>query len=412
MADEREAELIDYLAVVWRWRWLVVLGTLAGVLAGGLVSWSSPRIYRVTAVLDAGDLNDTSLKDAERLVARLNARGAVESGGAGSPAPAGGMTVEFRKPFLIELRAETRSPVDGVSILEREAVGAVEELNRLLRLQDAARQGKLDTLRAQVELVEREADGLLAQLRLEVERRMRAARATLQLARGDRDRLEQRRMLDRQRLADLRRNVTELRAARAQGLRDTGSPVGALVASQLSNEILANEGNVALLEHGLGVEIPGKAERFALQERGLVEQLGALEGARKALAGRTAIASASTLQLVREVVYGATESEPANVNRSEPANVNGVESALRKAELELPEKRRALLRQVDEIEKGAVAIRPARLVAPPTLPSRPVRPRVTLSLALGLAAGAVGTVLLAFFAEYVRQARRRTGSGP
>jgi hypothetical protein len=406
MADEREAELIDYLAVVWRWRWLVVLGTVAGVLAGGLVSWSSPRIYRVTAVLDAGDLNDTGLKDAERLVARLNARGAIGSDGAGSPAPAVGMTVEFRKPFLIELRAETRSPADGVSALERAAAGAVEELNRLLRLQDEARQGKLDALRAQVQLVEREADSLLGQLRLEVERRVRTAQAALQLTRGDRIRLEQRRVLSQQRLDHLRRTVTELRAARAQELRATDSLVRALVAGQLSSEILASEERAALLEQGLGVEIPAKAEQLALQERGLVEQLGVLGGARKALDGRAALTTASTLPMVREAVYRTTGSGPDDL-----AAAAAVESVLRKAEIELPERRRTLVQQVDEIEKSAVAIRPARLVAPPTLPAHPVRPRVALSLALGLAAGAAGAVLLSFFAEYVRQARRPRGAG-
>lgn len=61
--NEREPELIDYLAVLWRWKWLVVGGTLAGLLVAGLVTWQQPRIYRVVAVMETGDVSELEAEE-------------------------------------------------------------------------------------------------------------------------------------------------------------------------------------------------------------------------------------------------------------------------------------------------------------------------------------------------------------
>jgi uncharacterized protein involved in exopolysaccharide biosynthesis len=48
-----EIELIDILRVIWKWKYLILAGTLICGLIAGAISWSQPKIYRVDMVLQA-----------------------------------------------------------------------------------------------------------------------------------------------------------------------------------------------------------------------------------------------------------------------------------------------------------------------------------------------------------------------
>jgi capsular polysaccharide biosynthesis protein len=45
-----EIELIEILHVVWKWKYLILVGTLGCALIAGVVSWNSPRVYRISMV--------------------------------------------------------------------------------------------------------------------------------------------------------------------------------------------------------------------------------------------------------------------------------------------------------------------------------------------------------------------------
>jgi capsular polysaccharide biosynthesis protein len=51
-----EVELIDYLRVIWKWKWLIVLVTFAFILAAGIISWLQPPSYQATLVLKIGQV--------------------------------------------------------------------------------------------------------------------------------------------------------------------------------------------------------------------------------------------------------------------------------------------------------------------------------------------------------------------
>lgn len=143
-------DLLAHLDVVWRWKWLVVLGVLAGTVVAGLVGVLTPKTYVVGATIETGDLSEERLKAVDRLVARLQA-GAPLPGGERSPIP---VTIQFRRPSVIELGTETRSPAKVAQALERAATAIVGELDRLLRLEqerDQTMQRLADDLRKTVD---------------------------------------------------------------------------------------------------------------------------------------------------------------------------------------------------------------------------------------------------------------------
>jgi len=54
---EDEINLIDYFRVLWKYKWLVVLGSLLPALIVGLAFFFSPRSYKVTYVYDVSEWN-------------------------------------------------------------------------------------------------------------------------------------------------------------------------------------------------------------------------------------------------------------------------------------------------------------------------------------------------------------------
>jgi len=53
---EEEIELIDILRVIWKWKYLILLGTLLFSVAAGIVSLTMTKIYRVDMILSPGIL--------------------------------------------------------------------------------------------------------------------------------------------------------------------------------------------------------------------------------------------------------------------------------------------------------------------------------------------------------------------
>ena len=63
MEEEDTIELIDYLRVVWKWKWMIILVTLVCVISAGVISLKMPEIYSITAMIEPGTIG--SNKDGE-----------------------------------------------------------------------------------------------------------------------------------------------------------------------------------------------------------------------------------------------------------------------------------------------------------------------------------------------------------
>ena len=54
---EDEIELIDLLRIIWKWKYLIIGGTLFCTLAAIGLSYFMPKIYQIDMVLRPGILN-------------------------------------------------------------------------------------------------------------------------------------------------------------------------------------------------------------------------------------------------------------------------------------------------------------------------------------------------------------------
>jgi uncharacterized protein involved in exopolysaccharide biosynthesis len=49
-----EIKLMDCLKVIWKWKKLIILGTIVIVIAAGVISFLMPKVYRIQMVLEPG----------------------------------------------------------------------------------------------------------------------------------------------------------------------------------------------------------------------------------------------------------------------------------------------------------------------------------------------------------------------
>ena len=48
---EDEINLIDYLKVLWKWKWLIIAGTMICAVAAAVISLQMPKIYEISTVI-------------------------------------------------------------------------------------------------------------------------------------------------------------------------------------------------------------------------------------------------------------------------------------------------------------------------------------------------------------------------
>ena len=57
MEEDDTIELIDLLRVVWKWKWFIIILTIACAIAAGVISLKMPKIYEVSMVIEPGVIN-------------------------------------------------------------------------------------------------------------------------------------------------------------------------------------------------------------------------------------------------------------------------------------------------------------------------------------------------------------------
>jgi capsular polysaccharide biosynthesis protein len=76
---EDEIELMDYLRVIWKWKYLIVTGTVMCAVAAGVISFLMPKVYRIGMVVRPGiistgvDGNNVYIDSAENIKAIIEA---------------------------------------------------------------------------------------------------------------------------------------------------------------------------------------------------------------------------------------------------------------------------------------------------------------------------------------------------
>ncbi|EFK06509.1 chain length determinant protein [delta proteobacterium NaphS2] len=135
---EDEIHLMDLVDVIWKWKYLIVIGTLLCVGIGVFISFKMPRLYRITTVLEPGvvhldrygrvvrtcrgqelkNLLETNALNG-RILKNLKSDGFSEV-----PKQIHFEGIQPKNSDILEVRYETPNPEIGIQVLK--------ELNKLL----------------------------------------------------------------------------------------------------------------------------------------------------------------------------------------------------------------------------------------------------------------------------------------
>ena len=78
---EDEIELMDYLKVLWKWKYLILVGTLVCVIGAAVVSLNMTKVYGVSTILQPGILKVTEDGKISYIDSPQNIKAIIETGG-------------------------------------------------------------------------------------------------------------------------------------------------------------------------------------------------------------------------------------------------------------------------------------------------------------------------------------------
>ena len=77
---EDEIELIDYLRVLWKWKWFIILGTFACMVVAAIISLIMPKVYEVSMTLEPGIVGLDTYGKFIYIDSRQNIEGKIKRG--------------------------------------------------------------------------------------------------------------------------------------------------------------------------------------------------------------------------------------------------------------------------------------------------------------------------------------------
>ncbi len=100
-----EIELIDILRVVWKWKWLIIGGSLICALIAGVISYNLPKVYRVDMVIRPGVTQITEKGDYVYIDNEENLKAIIDAG-------------TFNHRILTELNKDNKAKIPEIQKLD------------------------------------------------------------------------------------------------------------------------------------------------------------------------------------------------------------------------------------------------------------------------------------------------------
>lgn len=122
-------DLREYVRGLWRSKRLIFGGTAASVLIMAAFTWAVPRLYAVTARIDAGSIAVVQPERFNLFLEAVDRNEFVVAGAMFTGTSPKALMVRFKPASTIDLDILTRNPADAVARLPKLADGVVNALN-------------------------------------------------------------------------------------------------------------------------------------------------------------------------------------------------------------------------------------------------------------------------------------------
>ncbi|GAH88666.1 unnamed protein product, partial [marine sediment metagenome] len=122
-----EVQLIDLLLVLWKRKWLVIVGTLICVVTAGIVAFNIPKVYEVASSIEVRQIEDRFVEEAPVISQKIKSASLKEKIAQELSIPFEGISGEDffkissqtgKDSLVLTTKIETDKPNQGIKILE------------------------------------------------------------------------------------------------------------------------------------------------------------------------------------------------------------------------------------------------------------------------------------------------------
>jgi len=411
---EDEVQLIDYLRVIWKWKWLIILGTFLCMVVAGVVSFTMPKIYEVSMTIEPGIIGVNGDGRFIYLDSRNNVEGKIKGGSYNNRI----QKALHINPLEKDIKFET-SPQKGTNIIEITSEWEENKIELGLR---ALEQLAVFLCKGYEKIFDhRKGDYekriLIKQNKIkEIETQRKDIDKQILIKKNQIKKIKtQRKDIDKQiliKLNDIERKKNNIKLNEAnlkiirerqkellQEIKNVKDNTERIVKQR--NNILQHKGNVndiSLLLYSTTIQ-----QNVAYFNQ-LSNQINDLRKQEKTL-------EANIEKLDNDIINVNTEIERVQLKRTEglQAKIDDVNTEIERIKLEKTEGLQAkfneLKVQIDilDLEKGTIEC--IRIIQNPEVSTKPVKPKKKLNVLLAGVVAFMMMMFLAFFVEYIQKAK-------
>ena len=398
---EDEIELMDLLKVLWKWKYLILAGTLFCAAAAAVVSLNMTKVWAITSILQPGMLKVTDDGKTVYIDTPENIKTIIETGALNGrvlkdvqfpveeeppKSPEFKVTIP-KNTNALEVTYETPHVDLGMQIMKNLNEGLVGKYNRVIKIyqekyEDDIRekQKQLFGLNEKVVKLKNTISGAEAETAAKVKQlnnQKSTLEAQIEANKNHVKNLEQRITEVEGEIGRISKNSDLLIAERNKFLGSKQTEQNILSAVIYSNTI---QQNISYLNNLKGTINSNKSEIYNTQS--------AIE------------------RLLNEVKDLGTQIE--NIQEQTRLKNESLASEVLAAENE----RKNVLSDIESLKFMKGQIQNIQINRPPTLSEAPVKPKTRLNVALAGVVGLFLTIFLSFFVEYILKYKSREAAEP
>jgi len=443
---EDEIELMDYLKVLWKWKYLIIVGTLLCAVAAAVVSLNMTKIWGIATVLQPGMLKVTENGETVYIDSPQNIKALIETGGVNGQVLKNVQfpdvkeqptSVEFKVTIpkntnAVEVVYETAYVDIGLQIMKNLNEGLLERYGRIIKLYEdnynndirtksneafkltekAAKvrhaistleaendarvseiSAKISAKRAEIATVETEKDSKI----MEQTNKAATLKAQIEAKKKQILNLEKRISEVKMEIERVSKNTDLLVNERTKFLASSSKQDNALASIIYTNTIQQNitylntlSGTISSINHqifqeNVGIEtLENEIKDIAVQKDNLEKQ---------------------TRYKVQnlEADIKDLEAQKESLIKQTRYKVETMQSEIK----ELESEKELILQDIKSIEFKKKNIQNIQIVRLPKVSADPIKPKIRLNVMLAGVVGFFLTVFLSFFVEYISKYRNR-----
>ncbi len=393
---EDEIELMDYLKVIWKWKYLILVGTLVCAVGAALISLQMTKVYAVSTVLQPGILKVTDDAKTVYIDSPQNIKALIETGAfngqilkdiqvsdSNDLPESVGFEVKIPKGTnALDVLYETPHVDLGVQVMTNLNKALLKRYGKLLKYYQENYDNQIRSQSKEVFTL----DEKVSKAKHEISRIEAAAENNIKQLTNKNSTVEAKVEAKNKQIKNLEQRIPEIEIEIGRISKNT--------------DLLINERNKFLASKETESNILS-AVIYSNTIQQNISYLNDLRGTINSRKNRIYQEQVAVEGLENKIKDLAAEKE--NIQKQTRLKKESLRSEIKAQENE----KKAILGEIQSLEFKKNSIQNIQIIKPPKPSLSPIKPKTRLNVMLAAVVGLFLTVFLAFFVEYISKYKSR-----